>query len=86
VRNLPAALYKALGGFATNGVNMTKLESYMIDGNFFATQFYADVDGHPDDKGLTFALEELKFFSREFRIVGVYPAHPFRATFSETQE
>ena len=86
VRNLPAALYKALGGFATNGVNMTKLESYMVDGNFFATQFYADVDGHPDDKGLAFALEELKFFSREFRIVGVYPGHPFRATFSETRE
>jgi len=84
VRNLPAALYKALGGFATNGVNMTKLESYMIDGNFFATQFYADVDGHPEDKNLAFALEELKFFSREFRIVGVYPGHPFRATFSET--
>ena len=83
VRNVPAALYKAMGGFATNGVNMTKLESYMIDGNFFATQFYADVDGHPDDKGLAFALEELKFFSREFRIVGVYPGHPFRATFSE---
>jgi prephenate dehydratase len=83
VRNLPAALYKALGGFATNGVNMTKLESYMVDGNFFATQFYADVDGHPHDKGLAFALEELKFFSREFRIVGVYPGHPFRATFSE---
>ena len=73
VRNLPAALYKALGGFATNGVNMTKLESYMVDGEFFATQFYADVDGHPDDTGLAFALEELKFFSREFRIVGVYP-------------
>src|SRR3974390_2398749 len=86
VRTLPAALYKALGGFATNGVNMTKLESYMIDGNFFATQFYADVDGHPHDKGLAFALEELKFFSREFRIVGVYPGHPFRATFSEKME
>ncbi len=86
VRNLPAALYKALGGFATNGVNMTKLESYMVDGNFFATQFYADVDGHPNDKGLAFALEELKFFSRELRIVGVYPAHPFRATFSERLE
>src|SRR5580765_6523524 len=84
VRNLPAALYKAMGGFATNGVNMTKLESYMVDGNFFATQFYADVDGHPDDRGLAFALEELKFFSREFRIVGVYPGHPFRGTFSET--
>ena len=86
VRNLPAALYKAMGGFATNGVNMTKLESYMVDGNFFATQFYADVDGHPDDRGLAFALEELKFFSRELRVVGVYPAHPFRATFSETQD
>ena len=82
VRNLPAALYKALGGFATNGVNMTKLESYMVDGEFFATQFYADVDGHPDDKGLAFALEELKFFSKEFRIIGVYPAHPFRETFA----
>ena len=86
MRNLPAALYKALGGFATNGVNMTKLESYMVDGEFSATQFYADVDGHPEDKGLAFALEELKFFSREFRIVGVYPGHPFRATFSETQD
>jgi prephenate dehydratase len=75
-----------MGGFATNGVNMTKLESYMVDGNFFATQFYADVDGHPEDKGLAFALEELKFFSREFRIVGVYPGHPFRATFSEKTE
>ncbi len=85
VRNLPAALYKAMGGFATNGVNMTKLESYMVDGNFFATQFYADVDGHPDDRNLAYALEELKFFSRELRIVGVYPAHPFRATFSETK-
>ncbi len=83
VRNLPAALYKALGGFATNGVNMTKLESYMVDGNFFATQFYADVEGHPLDRGLAFAIEELKFFSREFRIVGVYPGHSFRATFRE---
>jgi len=86
VRNLPAALYKALGGFATNGVNMTKLESYMVDGNFSATQFYVDVDGHPHDKGLAFALEELKFFSREFRIVGVYPGHPIRATFSEAAD
>jgi prephenate dehydratase len=82
VRNVPAALYKAMGGFATNGVNMTKLESYMVDGNFFATQFYADVDGHPDDRGLAFAIEELKFFSKEFRIIGVYPAHPFRQTFA----
>ena len=82
VRNVPAALYKALGGFATNGVNMTKLESYMVEGEFAATQFLADVDGHPDDPPLKRALEELEFFSREVRILGVYPAHPFRA---ETQ-
>ena len=62
--NVPAALYKAMGGFATNGINMTKLESYMIEGNFFATQFYADVEGHPDDRGLVFALEELRSFPR----------------------
>lgn len=80
VRNVPAALYKAMGGFATNGINMTKLESYMIEGSFSATQFYADVEGHPDDISLAFALEELKFFSEELRIVGVYPAHPFRET------
>ncbi len=83
VRNVPAALYKALGGFATNGVNMTKLESYMVDGSFFATQFYADVEGHPNDRSLAFALDELKFFSKELTILGVYPAHPFRATFAE---
>jgi len=82
VRNVPAALYKALGGFATNGVNMTKLESYMEGGEFAATQFLADVDGHPDDPPLKRALEELEFFSREVRILGVYPAHPYRA---ETQ-
>ncbi len=82
VRNVPAALYKALGGFATNGVNMTKLESYMVEGEFAATQFLADVDGHPDDPPLMRALEELEFFSREVRILGVYPAHPFRV---ETQ-
>jgi len=82
VRNIPAALYKALGGFATNGVNMTKLESYMLEGTFSATQFYADVDGHPDDPGLKLALEELAFFSqpKSLKILGVYPAHPFRAT------
>lgn len=80
VRNVPAALYKALGGFATNGVNMTKLESYQVDGEFTATQFYADVDGHPDDPALKLALEELSFFSREVRILGVYPANPFRFT------
>jgi prephenate dehydratase len=78
VRNIPAALYKGLGGFATNGVNMTKLESYMIEGNFFATQFYADVEGHPDDVSLKLALEELAFFSSHLKILGVYAAHPFR--------
>ena len=75
---MPAALYKAMGGFATNGVNMTKLESYMIDGQFTATQFYADVDGHPDDRNLRLALEELAFFSKELTILGTYPAHAFR--------
>ncbi|HWE79092.1 MAG TPA: prephenate dehydratase [Pseudolabrys sp.] len=86
VRNVPAALYKALGGFATNGVNMTKLESYMVGGNFFATQFYADVEGHPDDRSLVFALEELNFFSKEFDILGVYPAHAYRETFNEKKD
>jgi prephenate dehydratase len=86
VRNLPAALYKALGGFATNSVNMTKLESYMVGGNFFATQFYADVEGHPDDRALVLALEELAFFSKELSVLGVYPAHPFRDTFKEDKE
>jgi prephenate dehydratase len=83
VRNIPAALYKALGGFATNGVNMTKLESYMVDGSFAATQFYADVQGHPKDRALELALEELEFVSRPntLRILGVYPAHRFRRTF-----
>jgi len=83
VRNVPAALYKVLGGFATNGVNMTKLESYMVEGNFFATQFYADVEGHPEDRQLVLAFEELSFFSKEMKILGVYPAHKFRATFEE---
>ncbi|MEI7804179.1 MAG: prephenate dehydratase [Hyphomicrobiales bacterium] len=83
VRNVPAALYKAMGGFATNGVNMTKLESYMVEGNFFATQFYADVEGHPDDRNMAFAFEELAFFSKEMKILGVYPAHAFRKTFKE---
>jgi prephenate dehydratase len=79
VRNVPAALYKALGGFATNGVNMTKLESYMVSGQFTATQFLCDVDGHPDQPGLARALEELAFFSHEVRILGVYPGSAFRA-------
>jgi prephenate dehydratase len=79
VRNLPAALYKALGGFATNGVNMTKLESYMVGGHFSATQFLAEVDGHPDDVGLARALEELQFFTTDVKILGVYPADAFRS-------
>ena len=85
VRNIPAALYKALGGFATNGVNMTKLESYMLEGTFSATQFYSDVEGHPDDRGLKLALEELAFFTQpnSLKILGVYPAHPFRATIGQ---
>src|SRR3954471_24440437 len=82
VRNVSAALYKALGGFATNSVNMTKLESYQLGGMFFATQFYADIEGHPDDPSVALALEELAFFSVEVRLLGVYPAHPFRATFN----
>jgi len=86
VRNVPAALYKALGGFATNNVNMTKLESYQLGGKFFATLFYADVEGHPDDHSLMLALEELEFFSAEFRIVGVYPASPFRKNIAEPEE
>lgn len=74
VRNIPAALYKALGGFATNGVNMTKLESYMQGGSFSATMFYADVEGHPQDANLRLALEELAFFSTQFKLLGVYPS------------
>ena len=82
VRNVPAALYKALGGFATNGINMTKLESYMVNGNFSATQFYADVQGHPKDPALALALDELEFVSqpKTLKILGVYPAHRFRET------
>jgi prephenate dehydratase len=86
VRNIPAALYKALGGFATNGINMTKLESYQTGGRFFATLFYADIEGHPDDANVVLAFEELGFFSRDMRILGVYPAHPFRATQAEDGE
>jgi prephenate dehydratase len=80
VRNVPSALYKALGGFATNGVNMTKLESYMLDGEFTATQFLAEVEGHPEDRSLRLALEELRFFTRDVKILGVYPADPARGS------
>ncbi len=78
VRNIPAALYKAMGGFATNGVNMTKLESYMIDGSFTATRFYSDIEGHPDDPAVARALEELSYFTNNVDILGVYPADPRR--------
>jgi prephenate dehydratase len=78
VRNLPAALYKAMGGFATNGVNISKLESYMENGAWTATLFYAEADGRPEDRGLALAFEELRFFSERFEILGVYPADPFR--------
>ena len=78
VRNVPAALYKAMGGFATNNVNMVKLESYMVGGTFNATQFYADVEGHPDERSVALALEEAQFFCSHLKILGVYPAHPYR--------
>jgi prephenate dehydratase len=79
VRNVPAALYKALGGFATNGVNMTKLESYQLEGTFNATMFYADIEGHPAERSVQLALEELSFFSSEKKVLGTYPASPYRA-------
>ena len=78
VRNIPAALYKAMGGFATNGVNMLKLESYMLGGSFTATQFYADIEGHPEDAHVKRAFEELEYFSNSLKILGVYPADPYR--------
>ncbi len=78
VRNIPAALYKALGGFATNGINMTKLESYMVDGIFSATQFYADIEGHPDDANVRRAMEELEYFTSFTTVLGTYPADPMR--------
>jgi prephenate dehydratase len=78
VKNVPAALYKAMGGFATNGVNMTKLESYQLEGSFAATQFYADIEGHPEERPVKLALEELAFFTSTLKILGTYPAHPFR--------
>ncbi|MCF8474888.1 MAG: prephenate dehydratase [Emcibacter sp.] len=78
VRNVPAALYKVMGGFATNGINMTKLESYQLNGAFVATLFYADIEGHPDDEGVKHAFEELAFFTNEFRILGCYSAAQYR--------
>jgi prephenate dehydratase len=86
VRNVPAALYKALGGFATNGINMTKLESYMLGGRFYATQFYSDIEGHPSERRVKFALDELRFFSHEVKILGVYPAHPFRLAANRAED
>jgi len=83
VRNVPAALYKAMGGFATNGVNMTKLESYQLEGSFNATMFHADIEGHPNERNVRLALEELSFFSSEVKILGTYPASPFRKELEE---
>jgi prephenate dehydratase len=83
VKNVPAALYKAMGGFATNGVNMTKLESYQLGGSFNATQFYADIEGHPSERPVQLALEELQFFASKFTLLGTYPAHPFRTDMPE---
>ncbi len=85
VRNVPAALYKALGGFATNGVNMTKLESYQLEGRFFASMFYADIEGHPEDPAVALALEELAFFCAELNMLGVYRASPFRDKIKEPE-
>jgi prephenate dehydratase len=78
VRNVPAALYKAMGGFATNGINMVKLESYMLGGSFWATQFYAEIEGHPDDRAVQHAFEELAFFTKHLKVLGVFPAAEFR--------
>jgi prephenate dehydratase len=86
VRNVPAALYKALGGFATNGVNMTKLESYQLEGQFMASQFYADVEGHLADRSVRLAMEELAFFTAELRVVGVYRADPYRQTLARNKK
>jgi prephenate dehydratase len=86
VRNVPAALYKAMGGFATNGVNMTKLESYQLDGRFVATMFFSDIEGHPDDAPVARALEELSFFCTELKILGAYKASPYRAAANKTSD
>jgi prephenate dehydratase len=80
VRSIPASLYKALGGFATNGVNITKLESYIVDASFTVAQFYAEIEGHPSDNSVANAIEELQFFCARLKILGTYPQHPFRTT------
>jgi prephenate dehydratase len=86
VRNVPAALYKAMGGFATNGVNMTKLESYQLDGRFVATMFFSDIEGHPDDPPVARALDELRYFCTELKILGAYKASPYRAEANKTTD
>ena len=80
VRSIPASLYKALGGFATNGINITKLESYIVDASFTVAQFYAEIEGHPSDPHVAHAIEELQFFCAKLKILGTYPQHPFRTT------
>ena len=77
-KHIPAALYKVLGGFATNGINISKLESYLLDGKFFSAQFYIEVEQHVHSRALQYALEELKFFSESYQILGCYPAHKYR--------
>ena len=86
VRNVPAALYKAMGGFATNGVNMTKLESYQLEGSFKATMFYADIEGHPSERNVRLAMEELEFFTSYLRVLGIYKASPHRAEIAKRFE
>ena len=77
-KHIPAALYKVLGGFATNGVNICKLESYLLNGHFFSAQFYIEVEQHVASKSLKYAMDELKFFSEEYKILGCYKAHSYR--------
>jgi len=86
VRNMPAALYKALGGFATNNVNMVKLESYMASDTMTVSSFHLDVEAHPSERALQYALEELNFFAKDVKIMGTYPAHPFRYQNDQTIE
>ena len=86
VRNIPAALYKAMGGFATNGVNMVKLESYMLNGSFTATQFHADIEGHPDDPAVQRAMDELAYFTSHLKVLGSYPADPYRHAASQKSQ
>ena len=79
VRNVPAALYKALGGFATAGINVVKIESYMVEGSFSTVQFYVEVEGHPEEERVQIAIDELGYYCSHIQILGAYPAHPYRS-------